>query len=142
MSTEINGQASRRHNTDLAFQESYYGGETRYTAVTFGRTRDGDGRSVLVEQRWETEHRPDVVGLTDTRIDTIREMLREQASMREFDDRFGDEPIAGTTKVEIGDAALVSQKLACEDVADIVTLTSKHLRRIQTALASNGGESA
>jgi hypothetical protein len=125
---------------DLAFQETYYGGETRYTSITFGETADGDDHSVLVEQRWQTEDRPDVVGLTATRIETVRKMLREDAESREFEDKFGTEPVAGTTKVEVGEAAVVSQKLVGERVADVVTLTTTHLARIQNALKDDGGE--
>jgi hypothetical protein len=125
---------------DITFQENYYGGETRNTSITFGETADGDDHSVLVEQRWQTEDRPDVVGLTGTRIETVRKMLHGNAESREFEDKFGAEPVAGTTKVEVGEAAVVSQKLIGERVADVVTLTTKHLTRIQSALEDDGGE--
>jgi len=137
MSAESDGTPSESLDPDIAFEEEYYGGETRFTVVKTGETVDGKGQSVLVEQRWKTETHPDVVSLTGTRIETISEMLQEGADRREFEDRLGTDPVAGTTTVEVGEAAVVSQQLACEDVADVVTLTSRHLSRIKRALEAN-----
>jgi len=126
---------------DLVWVETYYGSGRRVTRASVSETADGEGQSVVVDQRWETEADVDRVGLPATRIDTIRDMLVAGAERAEFEDQFGaDDPVDGTTTVEVGEAAVVSQKLAPESVADVVTLTSEMLLAIRRELRTTGGD--
>ncbi len=127
---------------DLVWSETHHAGETRVTRVSINERSDG-GECVVVDQRWHTETDLDRVGLPAARLDTIRDMILDTDSERhEFEDQFGDrdDPVDGVTTIEADEAAVVSQKLDPERIADVVTLTLSMVSSIRVEL--NGGDSA
>lgn len=131
-----------RDGDEITYKDRY-AGETRETRFKFGRTPDGSEQKVVVYELLAGENRPDIVGLTETRFHQVLDLLNDPDRDRaEFDEQFAadddDEVLEGTTKVETGDCALVSQVIDDEPRSlGTVTLTRDHLHTVAAEFGAN-----
>lgn len=134
-----------RDGDELIFEE-VFDGEHRVTWFEVGETPNGTEEKVVVRQQLSGEDRPDLVGLTRTRFEQIRELLNDVDRDRaEFEEQFanGADRYDGTTTVETGEAALVSQKIDDEPRSiGTVTLTRSHLIKVAAEFGVRDDDSA
>ena len=126
--------------------EEVFDGEHRVTRLEIGETPEGSEKKVVVRQQLAGEARPDLVGLTETRFREVRDLLDDADRDRaEFTEQFahGDDVLDGTTTVETGTAAVVTQVIDDEPRSlGTVTLTRDHLMTVAVEFADPDNASA